>query len=354
MKKILSFSLIAFSVLLTSCFKPQQPEKININYYICGNINSDTPANDPVIYKNGVISHLSTSGEYCFVSDMCINGGDIYAAGYSIDENGDMYFKFWKNGESHLPLLRAKGEISKITFNDSKMYAVGTIDKEGVSHGVILEDGNPIYECQDEDSHFNLFGTNGNFFLVAGTVGLEGVYWIISKENEKYAAEKVSVLKKEGFQYIPSDITGTYNTPVISWNETNMEDSSSRGCFTVGKSNTMLKEENSHINSIYVYNGFYNSAGYIRKESETKAYTWAGTEANEYGRSLSGNSYVFKTVFDGSSVHMVTVAESENNIYFDVSGMIGYGTFKMKYDQGFTPSSIFITYTKDSNGAVEI
>lgn len=360
MKKILSFSLAAFSLLLTSCFKQQQPEKININYYICGNIvqqgADETFTSEPVIYMNSDMKRLSTDEAFCFVNDITVTDNDTYAAGYYLDEDFQKCFKFWKNGESHLPLLKAKGEISKITFVNNKLYALGTIMKDDVSYGVILEDGNIIYECADEDSHFDVFGTNGYSFLIAGSVGNEGVYWLCyrEKENDKFDFKKTTVMKKDDCSYTPSDITGTYSLPVISWNEFNGKELTNTGCFSVGQSITTMKEKDSYLNSICVYNGQYLSGGYVVKDNERKAYNWIGNEANEYGKTLTGNHYVFKCIYDGNLLHFITVVEKESNIYFDVSGMSGYGSFKMPVKAGFQPTSIFITYTKESTGAIEL
>lgn len=58
------------------------------------------------IWKNGVISLLTTDQNVCALTGIYVHNGDVYVVGYDFaydaDDNQSTVMKYWKNGEENI------------------------------------------------------------------------------------------------------------------------------------------------------------------------------------------------------------------------------------------------------------
>lgn len=362
MKRNIILLSISALCLLTSCFKGnQEGDSYNIEYYISGNehrmVDDDQHVVIPTIFKSDKVLYQLEANS--MVQDVTLKNSDVYSCGFYFDDDEILPRpRYWKNNEPVSVNLGCEhAYFTGIVCQGENIFALGNMYVDYDSCGFITKDGQVIFKSETGYVFDRFLIYPSGTIIVAGHDETAGYIWNIYEDNDKkWQSEKGKVTPKgDDYTYMANEVFGYGNSIYISWDRYNAETMECNACYSINNSisSAVFKElssEESHANSITVFNSNLYIGGYVyRKTMEKTSAMWNNETFTDYGKELNGENYVFKSLYDSNFLHILVINESKMLISLTNSWQAG--SFEFAIPAAFEPTGLFIKYTKVSGSS---
>lgn len=350
MRKFHLLAGIAALMTLTSCPEVDQPkDSYALDYYFGGNIIDEDGCPTAVVYMNS--KELLRLDDGVYITGMVNKNGTIYSSGYYKDENLQPHAVFYKDDRMENSSINFPSDVLQSGLFDNSVYGVGNAYREDGSHGILIRDGEVIFEMEEANTKFSAFivGTDGAFYI-AGNKGKQGYLFVLDRVSSKDPFKltffrRITPETDTDNYYEASDIRSSH--PIISWNRYSPDGERCVAGYSVGYTYMDLTTAQSYINSTTAYHGYYYAGGYTYRADGTRVGTiWCNGQENHYGDTVKEDNYIFKCIFDSVLMHYVLVSDGKINVQIVDSYYTASTDFTVA--SGFQPTCMYVTYTKTS------
>lgn len=359
MKRNIILLSISALCILTSCFKnDQEGQSYNIDYYISGNehrmVDDSKHVVIPTIFKSDKVLYQLEANS--LVQDVTLRDSDVYSCGaYFADDEILPRPRYWKNNQLvDVNLGCEHAYFTKIACQGENIFALGNMYVDDDSCGFITKDGQVIFKSETGYVFDCFMPFSSGTIIVAGHDETAGYLWSIYEDKDKkWQSEKGKATpNNEDYTYMATEVFGYGNTVYVSWDRYDSETMECNACYSVNSSiiSAVFKElskDESHANSITVFNNNLYIGGYVYRDTmEKTSAMWNNGEFTDYGKELKGGNYVFKNMFDGTFMHILVA--NENKMLISLTNAWQAGSFEFAIPAAFEPTGLFVNYTKVS------